>query len=114
MKSLALALATVSAAYLATADEIPGVKEEAQNVVEAVVDPMTGKVWDRQANEWVEFAEFAARSKQRGTVYIEQVPFVPPAITNGLDVLAQREEAVRRHWEHVLYLQDMRNQPSFR
>lgn len=111
MKTTVAAIVAVSAAYLAVADEMPGIQPLAEEVNAAVVDPVSGKVWDRQSREWVPFHEFAARTKQRGTVYIEQVPFVPPVITNGLDVLAKREDAARRHWDHVLYLQDVTNSP---
>jgi hypothetical protein len=34
------------------------------------------------------------------------VPSPAPSITNGLQVLTDRQEAVRRHWERVHYLHD--------
>lgn len=111
MKTAIMACVALSAAYLAVADELPQVQEIAEEVQAAQVDPMTGKVWDANAREWVELREYTLRIKQRGTVHIEQVPFVPASITNGLDVLAQREEAVRRHWDRVLYLQEITNTP---
>lgn len=105
----AFALSAVLLAYVAAqAEEAAQVVEE---VTQAQVDPVSGKVWDRHALEWVPLHEFSRRTQQRGTIHIEQVPFVPPAINNGLDVLAKRQDAVRRHWEHVLYLQEITNTP---
>ena len=111
MKTTIAAVVAVSAAYMAVADELPGIPEVAQEVNAAQVDPISGKVWDSNRAEWVPFTEYAQRIRQRGTVYIEQVPFVAPSITNGLAVLEDRERAVRAHWDRVLYLQGYINTP---
>lgn len=85
-------------------DVIPPVHKE---VEQAQVDPMTGNVWDRRAGEWVTLVEYRTRIRAGLTDRtVEQVPAAPHAIDDGFRVLAERQEAVRRHWDHVLWLRD--------
>lgn len=111
MNPLLYTLPLVTGAYLAVADaqeapvdHLPPVEILAAPLPET--DPVTGKLWDRRAGEWVTFEEFTRRVRAgKADRVFEQAPGVEPVIRGGFHILAERQEAVRRHWEHVLYLE---------
>lgn len=110
MKSVVAAVAVVSGAYLATAEELPPVDlpQEAQPVI---VDPLSGKVWDEKTREWIPFRDQLQRIRERKTTVVEQVPFSPPLVLDGYDVLSRRMDAQRGHWDRTLYLMELVNTP---
>jgi hypothetical protein len=104
--------AVLAAAVAVHAEEVAQVLQEVES---AQVDPVSSNVWDSRALEWVSLDEYRARVLQRSSPpEFLQVPKVQPVITNGLQILTDRQEAIRRHWERVNYLQDTYLNPSLR
>ena len=111
MNPILFTVPLLAAAYLSTAraEEVAPEAPEAiaEEVKEAPIDPMTGKVWDAKTATWLPLRDYMASIDRRATVgQVTQIPFGPPVVLDGLEVLTRRHEAVQRHWQHVFWLKD--------
>lgn len=99
----------IAAAYMGASDATVLTPENTRTNPESEqtpeTDPWSGMIWDRKAGEWVTFPEFLYRVRTGKTYRIaEDVPMTDGSTRDGLSVLIERQEAVRRHWDHILWL----------
>lgn len=98
-----LALALVAAVLVVPVYAEQQAEETLQAETQALpeVQPVQPElIWDAQAGQWVELKTAGKRSE-----YL-QVPLAQPLAPSGLNVLDRRFQAVREHWEYVLWLRD--------
>lgn len=109
MNPLLYTIPLLAAAYMGASDaqDLPPLTDKSEKTIPET-DPVSGNVWDRKAREWVPLAEFLRRVRIGQTYRIaEQVPLNVNETQSGLQVLADRQEAVRRHWQHVFEMREM-------
>lgn len=107
MNPLLYTIPLVAAAYIGASDatDLDNLDKAKQETQQPETDPVSGKVWDRKAAEWVPFPEFMRRVRAGETYRIaEQTPMTPGTHSSGFQVLAQRQEAVIRHREYIQWL----------